>query len=66
VKKNRANLCNPPALPEPNDRALAIILPNWADLPRPYQQELIQALADLLLRQPQLQALLEAHHEPES
>ncbi len=63
--KNQANLRLSPALPEHSDSALADSLPNWTDLPRPNQQELIQTLAALLLHQPELQALLEALHEPE-
>ena len=40
-------------------------LPRWEELPPERQQELIQALAALLMGQPQLQNLLEALHEPE-
>ena len=40
-------------------------LPRWEELPPERQQELIQALAALLMGQPQLQTLLEALHEPE-
>lgn len=45
---------------------LAENLPRWEELPPECQQELIQALAALLLQQPATQALLDARHEPPS
>jgi hypothetical protein len=50
---------------QPASQALAESLPRWEELPPDCQQELIQALAALLLRQPATQALLETRHEPE-
>ncbi len=40
-------------------------LPKLEELSENHRQELIQALAALLLHDPELQALLEARHEPE-
>jgi hypothetical protein len=51
-------------VPEPTRSALTASLPRWEDLPTANQQELIQALAALLMRLPELQALLEVRHEP--
>jgi len=39
-------------------------LPSWEELPQERQRELVQTLAGLLLARPELQALLEASHEP--
>lgn len=50
----------------PANPALAENLPRWEELPQDCQQELIQALAALLLQQPTTQALLDARHEPQS
>ncbi len=44
--------------------AVLASLPRLEELPEPQHQELIQALAALLLHDPDLQALLEARHEP--
>jgi hypothetical protein len=41
-------------------------LPTWEQLPQERQQELIQALAALLIHLPQLQTLLEVSDEPQS
>jgi hypothetical protein len=41
-------------------------LPKLEDLPEARQQELIQALASLLMHDPALQALLEVRHERRS
>jgi hypothetical protein len=40
-------------------------LPKLEDLSETRRQELILALASLLMHAPALQALLEVHHEPE-
>jgi len=40
-------------------------LPKLEDLPETRREELIQALASLLMHEPALQALLEVRHEPE-
>ncbi len=45
--------------------AVLASLPKLEELPERSRQELIQALAALLLHDPQLQAVLEARHEPE-
>ncbi len=47
------------------DSAVLASLPKLEDLPETNRTELIQALAALLLHDPDLQALLETHHEPE-
>ena len=39
-------------------------LPRWEEIPQRYQQELILALAALLMQQPELQVLLEVRCEP--
>jgi hypothetical protein len=41
----------------------ASILPHWDQLPPQHQQELIAALALLLLRLPEVQALLDKPHD---
>jgi hypothetical protein len=51
------------SLPVLSGSALAS-LPRLEELPPAQAQELIQALAALLLHDPDLQALLEARHEP--
>ena len=51
-------------VPELTRRAMTASLPRWEDLPTANQQELIQALAALLMQLPELQALLEVRHEP--
>lgn len=63
--KNKPNPCIVPALPDLNSSEVKKSLPSWEELPRHCQQELIQGLAVLLEQQPELQALLEAFHEPE-
>ena len=50
---------NPSALIVPRIEIPAQAVPQWEQLPRECQQELIQALAALLLRLPQVQALEE-------
>jgi hypothetical protein len=52
-------------LPEWTSPTVLTSLPKLEDLPEPQRQELIQALAALLLHDPDLQALLETRHEPE-
>lgn len=52
---------------QPISLPLAVLdsLPRLEELPESNRQELIQALAALLLHDPQLQTLLEMRHEPE-
>ena len=53
------------APPAPLAAPVLASLPQWEDLPESSRQELIQALAALLLHDPDLQALLEARREPQ-
>jgi hypothetical protein len=40
-------------------------LPTWEQIPPACQKELVVALANLLIQLPELQLLLEAHHDAE-
>jgi hypothetical protein len=51
-------------LPDLSSPTVLASLPKWEDLPEAQRQELIQALAALLLHDPDLQVLLEARYEP--
>lgn len=44
--------------------AMQASLPRMEELPEAQRQELIQALVALLLHLPEVQRLLEGHHEP--
>jgi hypothetical protein len=48
-----------------SSQAVQESLPKLEDLPETRREELIQALASLLMHDPVLQALLEVRHEPE-
>jgi hypothetical protein len=52
---------------QPISLPLAVLdsLPKLEELPESNRQELIQALAALLLHDPELRVLLEMRHEPE-
>lgn len=63
--KNRKDPQITGQLPEVTSPTVLASLPKLEDLPETQRQELIRALAALLLHDPDLQALLEARHEPE-
>jgi hypothetical protein len=59
------NLSHPVSALPIHPNLVAGSLPTWDQVPAERQQELVQALAALLMALPQLQALREALDEPE-
>jgi len=62
---NQSNPIVPPFQQPLSDYLVSGDLPTWEQIPPDCQQELIQTLADLLVKLPEIHALLEVPDEPQ-